>query len=412
MKKDRFGNPIHPELDYARGNILRSSEEEELRRIHGLTLIKERILKRKSVFNLTGVTSSCPIEIEDIRRMESWLSFAHYCGQVEEMAVKFSGGDPKRHTSTVLNQGTSAILAVMLRFVKQGETVISITYDRTYPTIVETLDVVGGNLIEVLPSGVHRLSELIQRNNVSLLIITPISTRKHHLCLELTKKIISIGKEYGILTFLDDAWASLRVNLYHEPRCLEIDADLALLCPEKYMFAPRAGVIVGRKDLVKQIEVKASILGLKAHQSQYISLYNALKKYAPYPIKRSGELTDILFNKLSEVYRDKIYHIGGGVAMSEEDLLEIVSSRTEKKPSITPAEASSAHAMIMLRSYGIITGPTMTGPRKPPYLRLMLFPDGDRLGVNKINEAMNRALNQLAKVIHKPKEVREIILGK
>ena len=411
MKKDRFGNLIPRDLDYARGSILKGSKEEELRRIHGLTLVRDR--NQKKIFNLTGVTRNSSLIKDDVRKMESWLSATHYSGKAEEMAVKFSGGDPKRHAATVMNRGTSAILAIALCFVKKGENVISITPDGiSYPSIARVVEVIGANLVEASPSDIKRLPKIVKRyKKVELLIITPISTRKYHLPLELVKKTLDMGKKHGLLTFLDDAWASLRINVYHEPKTLELGADLALLSPDKYMIGPRAGVVVGRKDLVAEINTRALMFGLESQQSQYVSVYRAFEDQDLSPIRRAGELTDILFKKMKETYDGRAYHLGGGVAMSEEDVLEIACKRTGRQPSITPGEASSAHAMLMLGNYGIVTGLTMIAPGRPPYSRLMLFPDGQKLGVDRIMEAIEDSFDQLAKVIDKPEEARKIILG-
>jgi len=65
---DRFGNPIDPEVGYARGRILASSEDEALRRERGMALIRARYkaFGREGLYDLTGLSGGFPVEPEHL----------------------------------------------------------------------------------------------------------------------------------------------------------------------------------------------------------------------------------------------------------------------------------------------------------------------------------------------------------
>jgi hypothetical protein len=67
--------------------------------------------------------------------------------------------------------------------------------------------------------------------------------------------------------------------------------------------------------------------------------------------------------------------------------------------------------MAMLETDGILTISAVAMPGSAPVVRLMMYPDGHRLGAERIAESLERAFGQLARARRDPDAARRIMLG-
>jgi L-seryl-tRNA(Ser) seleniumtransferase len=81
------------------------------------------------------------------------------------------------------------------------------------------------------------------------------------------------------------------------------------------------------------------------------------------------------------------------------------------KPDIVPVEAAGLVAMEMLQQDGILTIGAVSMPGSAPVVRLMMYPDGHRLGVEKIAASLEHSVSQLGKVLNDVDAAREKLLG-
>ena len=67
---DRFGNPLDPVVRYARGRILKSSDEEVVRMLRARRLIGEQVRRsgKESIFDLSGMNRGSAINHGQVRR--------------------------------------------------------------------------------------------------------------------------------------------------------------------------------------------------------------------------------------------------------------------------------------------------------------------------------------------------------
>ena len=72
---------------------------------------------------------------------------------------------------------------------------------------------------------------------------------------------------------------------------------------------------------------------------------------------------------------------------------------------------SVAASFIMMRDYGIVTIPITGYPGAAPTFRLMMHPDGGRLGLDTIQRASEEAIDGVASMLQSPDEVKELLLG-
>ena len=181
------------------------------------------------------------------------------------------------------------------------------------------------------------------------------------------------------------------------------------------MAGPRAGVLVGRKDLIVEVGSRAYELGLEAQAGQYVGVANALKNFDPAVVKKAGELAKQLVEVLAQKYGAKRAYLGGpGVSITGDDVIDIaIEQRGGKvKPKLVGVEAAGLVAMEMLEKDGVLTIGAVSMPGSAPVMRLMMYPDGSRLGMERIVAALDASFDRLAEVIDDVDAARKQLLGK
>jgi hypothetical protein len=93
MKVDRFGNPHAPNLSYARGEIL-SSTEDDFRKLQvAWSLIRERGPGNTYVF--TGLEHSLPLVADELEFADDEIAPALSFERLKELALDHRGGSPE-----------------------------------------------------------------------------------------------------------------------------------------------------------------------------------------------------------------------------------------------------------------------------------------------------------------------------
>ncbi|HLW11683.1 MAG TPA: hypothetical protein VKU81_03200, partial [Casimicrobiaceae bacterium] len=82
-----------------------------------------------------------------------------------------------------------------------------------------------------------------------------------------------------------------------------------------------------------------------------------------------------------------------------------------KRPALVAVEAAGLVAMQMLERDAILTIGAVAMPGSAPAVRLMMYPDGPRLGVERIVAALESSVNRLAEVIDDVDSARRQLLG-
>ena len=84
--------------DYGWGTILASAEDEARKSTQGRRLVRDRVkeLGKESIYNLTGLVRAFPLDPEDLPSLENqFVFYTHFLGQAEELAVRYTGADPR-----------------------------------------------------------------------------------------------------------------------------------------------------------------------------------------------------------------------------------------------------------------------------------------------------------------------------
>jgi L-seryl-tRNA(Ser) seleniumtransferase len=247
-----------------------------------------------------------------------------------------------------------------------------------------------------------------------LLLITPITASKRHLDYADFTRALALPRAANTLVFVDDAHMASRVSFFDEPRTFAVgNVDIAVCSADKHVAGPRAGVLVGRKDLVREIGSRAYEFGLEAQAGQYVGVANALRSFDTRPVKEAGELAKELLNVLRAQYGSRAYLGGPGVSISGDDVLEIAAEqrRTSARPALVAVEAAGLVAMEMLERDGVLTIGAVSMPGSAPVVRLMMYPDGKRLGIERIAASLENGISRLAQVLNEPDAARQQLLG-
>jgi L-seryl-tRNA(Ser) seleniumtransferase len=101
------------------------------------------------------------------------------------------------------------------------------------------------------------------------------------------------------------------------------------------------------------------------------------------------------------------------VSISGDDVLDIAREQrgTSEKPALVAVEAAGLVAMEMLEKDGILTIGAVSMPGSAPVVRLMMYPDGHKLGVERIAASLENGIGRLAEVLDDVDEARSQLLG-
>src|ERR1700748_190623 len=121
MTVDRFGNAPAPNLSYARGNILTSTEDDFTKVQLAWSLIREK--GPGNVFVLTGLDHKMPLAWEALEFADDELGPALSFERLKALTLDHLGGNPERDDIAVFNRLTGATMATFLTLVRPGDVV-------------------------------------------------------------------------------------------------------------------------------------------------------------------------------------------------------------------------------------------------------------------------------------------------
>jgi L-seryl-tRNA(Ser) seleniumtransferase len=415
---DRYGNPFDPIVGYARGPILKSTDEEVQRMLKARHMVGKRVREKgkDSVYDLSGMNRGAGLSEEEVPHLTSHVPFfEHFEGRTEPLALKHMGADDTRHKALIVNRVSAANFIALTTILKPGDKVFALAPagGSSHPSTVRPIAMAGAEFHQF-----HSIDELEKawqtQGPPRLLLITPISASKRHIDLAHVQRALALPRGPHTLAYMDDAHMASRVGFFREPRTFEVgDIDLAVCSADKHVAGPRAGVFVGRPDLVEEIGSRIYELGLEAQAGQYAGVANALRNFDPEVIRKAGELATELLEVMQGQYGARVYQGGPGVSIVGDDVLDIAMEQAgaKGKPQLVAVEAAGLVAMEMLAQDGILTIGAVSMPGSAPVVRLMMYPDGHKLGVERIAASVENAVSKLGEVVNDLDAAREKLLG-
>ncbi len=410
----RLGVATRPE-DYERGAILSGPEAEARKSTQGRRMVRDRVLAlgKDSIYNLTGLVRTFPLDPEDLPSLENQYTFyAHFLGRAEELALKYTGANAADHDAVMCNRVSAAALAIMLATLQRGDRVLSlVSKGRSHPSVQQAVELVGATFQEV--QGIEDMEEAITGGPWRMLVVTPLTPSKYHLPASEVGRAVALAKERNLIVFADDAHMMSRSVFYEEPVTFELgDIDVSVWSMDKHVPGPRGAAIVGAKELVKGIKAQVFQFGLEAQSGHYVAMLRGMEEFDPEPVRRASDLARELFQRFAARYGDRVYQAGPGVAFSAEDFAEEVLARAKsRETSLVASEISTVGCFLLLEHYGGITIPITGYPGAAPTFRLMMHPDGGRLGLDRLEEAVEDTIDRACALLHQPEAVARLLLG-
>jgi L-seryl-tRNA(Ser) seleniumtransferase len=415
MGIDRFGNSHAPDLSYARGEILRTTEDDFQKLQQAWSLIRER--GPDSTYVFTGLEHSLPLAAEELEFADDEIAPALSFERLKKLALDHLGGSPETDDVAVFNRLTGATMATHLTLVKPGDVVIGVSATHSHPSVVRAAGHVGARFIDTAGLGAFRDAIATERS-VALVVLTRLAVTYDLLPLEAIETIVRLAHDKGALVYVDDAGGA-RVGPagFGQPRTLELGVDIGATGLDKYgTKGPRFGLLAGRKDLVGRIRVKGFEFGMEARQMLYPAVVRTLEQYDPARVRAliattkqiAGELRPLLGNRLRETPTT--------VQIGADDILEIAMERGGlHEASVVPYEASAALSMLLLRDHGMLMVHFVGVPPGTADLLIKFVPPEtlERFGgARKYADAVNTSLTTLGELLREPESIRDLLLGK
>ena len=277
MATDRFGNPYAPNLPYARGRILATTEDDFRKLQRAWALIRER--GPEAVFIFTGLEHALPMRGDELRFADDEIAPALYFERLRSLALEHLGGAPDRHDVAVFNRMTGATLATHLTLVRPGDVVIGASASHSHPSVVRAANHVGARFIDT--AGLAMFKQTITREDkVTLVDLTRLTVTYDLMSVEEILAIVRLAHDKDALVYMDDAGGA-RVGPagFAQPRMLELGVDVGATGLDKYgTIGPRIGLLAGRADLVARIRATGFEFGLEARQMLYPAVVRTLEQ--------------------------------------------------------------------------------------------------------------------------------------
>jgi L-seryl-tRNA(Ser) seleniumtransferase len=414
MATDRFGNPHAPNLPYARGKILATTEDDFRKLQRAWALIRER--GPEAVFVFTGLEHSLPMISEELRFADDEIAPALYFEQLRSLALAHLGGSPDRHDVAVFNRMTGATLATHLTLVRPGDVVVGASASYSHPSVVRAANHVAARFIDT--AGLTMFKEAIANEaRVALVDLTRLAVTYDLMPVEEIRAIVRLAHDKGALVYMDDAGGA-RVGPagFGQPRMLELGIDIGATGLDKYgTVGPRLGLLAGRADLVSRIRATGFEFGLEARQMLYPAVVRTLEQYDPARVRALIETTRQIGRELRPFIGNRQRETPTTVQIPADDILDIAMERGGfEEPPIVPYEAAAALAMLLLQNHGMLMVHFVGVPPGTADLLIKFVPPEtlERFGgAARYARAIDDSLTRLGALLGEPASIAELLLG-
>jgi L-seryl-tRNA(Ser) seleniumtransferase len=418
MHQDRFGNEFAPGLPYARGHILRHTEDDFRKCQEAWRHIAARVraYSPDAVFNFSGLEHGLPLDAHELAIANDFVAPALYFDPFKQAALEHLGGSAERHDVALFNRLTGATYATHLTLVKPGDVVLGVSSSYSHPSVVRAVAHAGATFIDT-PSMDHFAAALEQESRVALVVMTRLAVTYEMMPEEALRWVVRLAHDKGVPVYVDDAGgARVGPAIFDQPRTLQLGVDVVATGLDKYGTAgPRLGVMAGEKSLVARIRACAFEMGLEARPFLYPAAVRSLAGSTPERVQELVETTREVATVLKDVFGDRLHETPVIAELLADDILEMAMQRAGlRTPPIVPYEASAALAMLLLRDYGVITVHFVGLPPGTSALMIKFIPPEtlQRFGGSRAYaQAINACLNTLAGMLAEPEQIRRLLLG-
>ncbi len=417
--KDRFGNPHAPDLPYARGAFVRDTGDDLAKLRHAWKLLKARIEEKglDAVYNFSGLDRRLDLDDKDTVYLDDEIAPAIYIDDLTRLGLEHLGGESDRHDVFTLNRLTAGLLLAAEILVSPGDRVIGVSPRYSHPAVRRAVNRAGGRFEDL--AGLEAFRTGINNGPApQVVFVTRLSVSYEILPESDLREIFSLAKKAGARIIVDDAGgARVGPAIFHQPGALKLGADVAATGLDKYgTLGPRIGLLGGEREIVARIRARAFEIGAELRPMLYPAVVRSLKAYDPERVRTLVATT----KSLAEVMRRRL----GGNRLLEtpvilqipaEDLLELVMERGGlAAPPVVPFEATAGLAMLLLKTYGVLTVHFAGLPPGTSALLIKFVPPEVLVrfgGAEAFADAIDDCVTRLAEVVADAAAFRELLYG-
>jgi L-seryl-tRNA(Ser) seleniumtransferase len=414
MTVDRFGNEHAPNLSYARGNILTSTEDDFQKLQLAWSLIREK--GAGNVFVLTGLDHKMPLEAEDLAFADDEIGPALSFDRLKALTLDHLGGTADKHDIAVFNRLTGATMATHLTLVKPGDTVIGVSETHSHPSVLRAAAQAGARFIDT--AGLAAFRDAITHERPVLVVLTRLAVTYDLMPLDAIETVVRLAHDKGALVYVDDAGgARVGPAAFEQPKTLELGVDIGATGLDKYgTQGPRFGLLAGRKDLVGRIRAKGFEFGMEARQALYPAVVRTLEGYTTERVQALIDSTKSIAAELRPLLGNRLRETPTTVQIAADDILDLAMERggLSGAPPVVPYEASAALSMLLLRDHNMLMVHFVGLPPGTADLLIKFVPPETLArfgGPKKYADAVNSSLTKVGKLLHDPDELRRVLLG-
>ncbi|OLB10758.1 MAG: hypothetical protein AUH18_07405 [Candidatus Rokubacteria bacterium 13_2_20CM_69_10] len=415
MSTDAFGNEFAPGLPYARGRIIRSTEDDIRKLRRAGRVIERRLASGAGVFNFSGLERSLNLDAKDLAWADDEMAPALYGDRFRALALEHLGGTADRHDAMLFNRMTAATFSVHLALVKPGDVVLGVSATYSHPTVVRSAAQAGAKFIDT--TTVDAFADALEREAPALVVVTRLAVSYDLLPLDALRRIVPLARARGVTIYVDDAGgARVGPAMFDQPKMLELGVDLGATGLDKYgVIGPRLGLMAGRADLVSKIRARAFEFGLEARPMLLPAAVRSLEGYRPERVRRLVESTRTVAAALRKVLGARVHETPVTAQLRADDVLAIALERAGlSAPPVVPIEALAALAMLLLEDYGLITVHFAGLPPGTSSLLIKFIPPETLAAVGgpeAIATAVDRSLSKLAELVRDPARIAALLFG-
>jgi L-seryl-tRNA(Ser) seleniumtransferase len=413
MAVDRFGNPHAPNLPYARGKILASTEDDFRKLELAWSMIRER--GARNIYIFTGLEHSMPLSANELEFADDEIGPALSFPRLRALALEHLGGAPERDDVAVFNRLTGATMATHLALVKPGEVVIGVSQSHSHPSVVRAAGQTGARFIDT--AGLAAFRDAIAIERPSLVVLTRLAVTYDLMPLDAIATVLRLAHDKGALVYIDDAGgARVGPAAFGQPRTLELGVDIGATGLDKYgTKGPRFGLLAGRKDLVGRIRAKGFEFGMEARQALYPAVVRTLEHYDPARVRALIDTTKRIAAELRPLLGNRLRETPTTVQIPADDILDLALARGGiAEPPVVPYEASAALSMLLLRDHNMLMVHFVGVPPGTADLLIKFVPPEtlERFGgAKKYADAVDTALTKVGELLREPQRLKHLLLG-
>lgn len=424
----RYRNDVDVVLGYAPGTIIADEVAEYrcVRAAEAILLAHYRRAGLDGLVNLMSLGDDCAVP-DEFRAPEyntRFLGAKLLEERLDRLAKAHLGGDA-RHATLTFTRTAAANLTALLALAPAGTTVPYLVclypsgggrIGHGHPSIPRGAELARAR--SAIVTTVEDLERVLDRERCALVTICP--SYRGIMAEAMIEAACRLAQRRGLPTFVDDAsGARTRVVGDGQRRALDLGADIAITSCEKYgLFGPRAGLMVGRRDLMQRIGAKMVILGTEARPSVVAAIVRCLEEYRPERVARLYQEWTASHREIYEAGRlifgeRLLFQAYNGVVLPAEAVLEIAMERAGiEATDLAPVDASMALAMLLLRRHGYMTVTALHYPGASKVLALQrTFESARRVPAATIIAALDRAFDALAAALPDRAALERILFG-